>query len=144
MLADQSIDRFRSIEHRFGVAYALVNKAQAAARLNRHEAVDASVTEAFDICSDANLHLLAPALLAARARSRLARGQNAASIEALMAARRVQTLLETAPSNEDVAQLEAIETELRGKYMDHLFPAAQAAVANLTVDEVLRKSACGA
>ncbi len=136
-LAEQSLERFRGIDHRIGVVCALANLAKADSRLGNYGAVDASIREAFNSCMDINFRDLMPILLITQSHSNLLQGNMEQGVLLYAGAVRLRTLLNIPISPEEQEDLTIIADMIKGRNLEELLTVKRQQLLAMNIDVLL-------
>jgi len=138
--AAQSLERFRQIDDRIGIAIALANLAESSARQGKHETVETSVKEACSICADADYRNLIATLLLTLARSQIDRCLWIESADSLATAHKLRGLLGVPYSDEELAEITKLEENLRLQVGEGVLAAARVQLAAITMDDLIARA----
>ena len=137
--ASQSLSRFRQIGDRIGIASALANRAEAAARLGQHETVDADVREAIELCEDTNYRQLIPYLLVSLCRSQLARNSISSAANSIAASVRLRSLLEMPSNADEESEYSQLRSEMANLGGAPYLEEAGSMLARITANDLIAR-----
>jgi hypothetical protein len=135
--ATQSVERFRQIDHRLGIAYALANLAEAASRQKEHGLTRTSFCEAVAICRETNHPDILSVLLTSQARSCVAQGHSRDAALLLAGAARLRSILGIHLRPEEGAELSLLETNVGAVGTTDSLGAATAQFSTMSPDAII-------